>query len=50
MNKTSKIILGSAAVIAVSAGVAGFTAYSMMSGQSEKTMAFDEVFPQSNYT
>jgi Do/DeqQ family serine protease len=50
MNKTSKIILGSAAVIAVSAGVGGFTAYSMMSGQSEKTMAFDEVFPQSNYT
>ena len=50
MNKTTKIILGSAAVIAVSAGVAGFTAYSMMPAQSSNTLSFDEVFPQSNNT
>ena len=49
MNKTTKIILGSAAVIAVSAGVAGFTAYSMMPAQTN-TLSFDEVFPQSNHT
>ena len=50
MNKTTKMILGSAAVIAVSAGVAGLTAYSMMPGEQNKTLSFDEVFPQSNYT
>ena len=50
MNKTTKIILGSAAVIAVSAGVAGFTAYSMMPAQTSNTLSFDEVFPQSNHT
>ena len=50
MNKTTKIILGSAAVIAVSAGVAGFTAYSMMPAQTNNTLSFDEVFPQSNHT
>ena len=49
MNKTTKIILGSAAVIAVSAGVAGFTAYSMMPAQTN-TLSFDEVFSQSNHT
>ena len=50
MNKTTKIILGSAAVIAVSAGVAGFTAYSMMPAQTNNTLSFDEVFPQSDHT
>ena len=50
MNKTTKMILGSAAVIAVSAGVAGLTAYSMMPDEQNKTLSFDEVFPQSNYT
>ncbi|MBR5204803.1 MAG: trypsin-like peptidase domain-containing protein [Bacteroidaceae bacterium] len=50
MNKATKIILGSAAVIAVSAGVAGFTAYSMMPAQTSNTLSFDEVFPQSNHT
>jgi len=50
MNKTTKIILGGAAMIAVSAGVAGLTAYSMMPEEQTKTMTFDEVFPQSNYT
>ena len=50
MNKTTKMILGSAAVIAVSAGVAGLTAYSMMPEEQNKTLSFDEVFPQSSHT
>ena len=50
MNKTTRMILGSAAVIAVSAGVAGLTAYSMMPEEQNKTLSFDEVFPQSNHT
>ena len=50
MNKTSKFILGSAAVIAVSAGVAGFTAYSMMPEEQNTTLAFDEVFQQNPNT
>ena len=44
------MILGSAAVIAVSAGVAGLTAYSMMPEEQNKTLSFDEVFPQSSHT
>ena len=50
MNKTTKIILGGAAMIAVSAGVAGLTAYSMMPEEQSKSLAFDEVFPQSSHT
>lgn len=50
MNKASKFILGGAAVIAVSAGVAGFTAYSMMPEEQNKTLAFDEVFQQNPNT
>ena len=50
MNKTTKMILGSATVIAVSAGVAGLTAYSMMPEEQNKTLSFDEVFPQSSHT
>jgi len=50
MNKASKFILGSAAVVAVSAGVAGFTAYSMMPEEQNKTLAFDEVFQQNPNT
>ena len=44
MNKTSKLILGGVAMVAISAGVAGLTAYSMMPEEQSKTMAFDEVF------
>jgi len=44
MKKTTSIILGAAAVIALSAGVAGFTAYSMRPVEQNKTLAFDEVF------
>lgn len=50
MNKTTKIILGSAAVIAVSAGVAGLTAYSMMPEKQSQNLSFEEVFPQSTHT
>ena len=50
MNKASRFILGSAAVVAVSAGVAGFTAYSMMPEEQNKTLAFDEVFQQNPNT
>jgi len=50
MNKTTRMILGSAAVITVSAGVAGLTAYSMMPEEQNKTLAFDEVFQQNPNT
>ena len=50
MNKTTRMILGSAAVIAVSAGVAGLTAYSMMPEEQSKNLSFEEVFPQSTHT
>ncbi len=44
MKKTTSLILGTAALVAVSAGVAGVTAYSMMPEEQNKTLAFDEVF------
>lgn len=44
MKKTTSIILGAAAVVALSAGVAGVTAYSLMPEEQDKTMAFDEIF------
>ena len=50
MNKTTRMILGSAAVIAVSAGVAGLTAYSMMPEKQSQNLSFEEVFPQSTHT
>ena len=50
MNKTTKLILGSAVIIAVSAGVAGLTAYSMMPEKQPERLAFDEVFQQNPNT
>ena len=50
MNKTTKLILGSAVLIAVSAGVAGLTAYSMMPEKQPERLAFDEVFQQNPNT
>ena len=50
MNKTTRLILGSAMMIAVSAGVAGFTAYSMMPEKQPERLAFDEVFQQNPNT
>ena len=50
MNKTTKLILGSAVMIAVSAGVAGLTAYSMMPEKQPERLTFDEVFQQNPNT
>lgn len=51
MKKTIKLFLGATAIIAVSAGVAGFTASCMMQPQEKETLAFEEMFPQNmNYT
>ena len=50
MNKTTKLILGSALIIVMSAGVAGFTAYSMMPEKQPERLAFDEVFQQNPNT
>ena len=45
MNKTTKSILTATAIVAVSAGVAGFTSYAMMQPeQSQQTMTFEDVF------
>ena len=51
MKKTIKLLLGATAVVAVSAGVAGFTASCMMQPQEKETLAFEQMFPQNmNYT
>ena len=45
MNKTTKSILTATAIVAVSAGVAGFTTYAMMQPeQNQQTMTFEDVF------
>ena len=45
MNKTTKSILTATAIVAVSAGVAGFTSYSLMQPkQIQQTMNFEDVF------
>lgn len=46
MKRTTKFILGTAAVVAVSAGVAGVTTHALMQPEQNKTLAFDEVFRQ----
>lgn len=49
MKKAINFLVGTAAVVAVSAGVAGFTSYALMQPEQDKTLAFDEVFePNSN--
>lgn len=44
MKKAIKFLLGAVAVVAISAGVAGVTSYSLMQPEQNKTLAFDEVF------
>lgn len=44
MKKTTSFILGATAIVAVSAGVAGLTAYHMMPVEQNKTLAFEDVF------
>ena len=52
MKKTIKLVLGATLIVALSAGVAGFTASCMMQSQEvNKPVAFEEMFPQNpNYT
>lgn len=47
MKQTAKIILGTAAVVALSAGVAGFTSYKMSEPQEQKEVSFENVFETS---
>ena len=44
MKKAINFLLGAIAVVAISAGVAGVTSYSLMQPEQNKTLAFDEVF------
>ena len=44
MKKTTSFILGSMAMVAVSAGVAGLTAYCMMPEEQKQTLAFEDMF------
>ena len=49
MKKAIKFLVGTAAVVAVSAGVAGVTSYALMQPEQNNTLAFDEVFqPNTN--
>jgi hypothetical protein len=47
MKQATKMVLGAAAIVAVSAGVAGVTAYSMLKPEPNKSVAFNDVFQQS---
>ncbi|MBE6276229.1 MAG: PDZ domain-containing protein [Bacteroides sp.] len=47
MKKAINFLVGTAAVVVVSAGVAGVTSYALMQPEQNNTLAFDEVF-QSN--
>jgi len=44
MKKTTNFILGATAIVAISAGVAGMTAYYMMPKEQDKPLAFEEAF------
>src|SRR5574344_1491607 len=46
MKTTTKIVLGAAVVIAVSAGAAIVTTYAMMKPDQKKALAFDDIFQQ----
>ncbi|WP_024993462.1 trypsin-like peptidase domain-containing protein [Phocaeicola paurosaccharolyticus] len=46
MKTTTKIVLGAAVVIAVSAGAASVTTYAMMKPDQKKALAFDDIFQQ----
>jgi Do/DeqQ family serine protease len=47
MKQTSKILLGAAMMVAVSASVAGFTTYHMMKAPQAEGASFEQAFPQS---
>ena len=44
MKKTTNFILGATAIVAISAGVAGVTAYYMMPQEQDKALTFEEAF------
>ncbi len=46
MKQVTKIVLGAIAVVAVSAGVAGITTYSVLQPEPNRDLAFEDVFPQ----
>ena len=50
MKQATKTVLGAAAIVAVSAGVAGVTAYSMLKPEPNKSVAFNDVFQQNPNT
>lgn len=50
MKKAINFLLGTAAVVAVSAGVAGLTSYALMQPEQNQTLAFDEIFQPNPHT
>ena len=50
MKKAINFLLGTAAVVAVSAGVAGITSYALMQPEQNQTLAFDEIFQPNPHT
>ena len=50
MKQATKMVLGATAIVAVSAGVAGVTTYTMLKPEQNKSLAFNDVFQQSQKT
>ncbi len=50
MKQITKMMLGATAVVAISAGVAGVTTYSLMKPEQDKSMAFEDVFQTNVHT
>ncbi|WP_455671616.1 Do family serine endopeptidase [Phocaeicola sp.] len=50
MKQATKLVLGATAIIAVSAGVAGVTTYTMLKPEQNNSMAFNDVFRQDSNT
>ena len=46
MKQATKMVLGATAIVAVSAGVAGVTTYTMLKPEQNKSLAFNDVFQQ----
>lgn len=50
MKQATKMMLGAAAIVAVSASVAGVTTYTMLKPEQDKSTAFNDVFQQNPNT
>ena len=50
MKQATKMVLGATAIVAVSAGVAGVTTYTMLKPEQNKSLAFNDVFQQNQNT